>query len=740
MKTSKPLLGILSDFLPATFLADKHYLWNALACVLIAAVALLLAGPGSIARNQSFEGISPGKIAERDIVCTKSVVYVDKLATQLRIESEERLVLPVFRQDENVTTQVLNQYKAFGGMFKDLAEKNTAIETMTLMLQSNFPGLLPSDVLTALARSPLKLQILVYAEDVLSSIMQMGVVSIPTEGLEYYNQDYFELAHTLNNKTDYEQRTRDSMVTKDTLAEAVNAQIMQKRLAGSVSTLVAKIVMGFATENTFFDKAESQNRLAKARSKVEPVTRVAGQNEVLVRAGEMVTEETYARIMSIKSAMSRADTSLVLSGIGLLLAASLVGIFLIFGQKEIATNLNRYMGLLIFYSALVFFIIAIFAGKAPGSSGTGSGTLDGAYWMPTALFVGLISIVGGQSLGFSYSIVLALLAGAASNLNAEFIVFTLFSGVFMSLMSSMAKSRLSLAEAAVSQAVIQFGLAVILILKNGSAFGEVAKASGLLALNGFVNGALILAALPVLEQTLNLPTRFRLMELADANSPALKELMTKAPGTYAHSLNVAFLAEAAAQAIGANALLARVGAYYHDIGKVDQPEYFVENQRGQNKHDDINPRLSATVIRSHVKLGAEKARELGLPKAVVEIVAQHHGNSTISWFYDKAKSKDSTASEEDFSYPGSPPTTKEAGIVMLADTVEAALRTLKNPSLPRLDTFIHQLITDKVQQGQLDQCPLTLQDLDNIRQTFVRITAGQFHSRIEYPNQKEPSP
>jgi putative nucleotidyltransferase with HDIG domain len=318
-------------------------------------------------------------------------------------------------------------------------------------------------------------------------------------------------------------------------------------------------------------------------------------------------------------------------------------------------------------------------------------------------------------------------------------VFTLLAGIFMSLMSSVAKNRLSLAKAAVSQALIQFALAMILILKNGIAFGEVAEASGLMALNGFVSGALILAVLPVLEQTLNLPTRFRLMELADANSPALKELMTQAPGTYAHSLNVAFLAEAAAQDIGANALLTRVGAYYHDIGKMDQPEYFVENQRGQNKHDEINPRLSATVIRSHVKLGAEKAKELGLPKAVVDIVAQHHGNSTISWFYDKAKSKDAAISEEDFSYPGSPPTTKEAGIVMLADTVEAALRTLKNPSLARLDTFVHQLIMDKLQQGQLDDCPLTLKDLDTLRHTFLRITAGQFHSRIEYPNQKAPA-
>jgi len=249
----------------------------------------------------------------------------------------------------------------------------------------------------------------------------------------------------------------------------------------------------------------------------------------------------------------------------------------------------------------------------------------------------------------------------------------------------------------------------------------------------------MLAVLPVLEQSMNLPTRFRLLELSDVNAAALKELLTQAPGTYAHSMNVAHLAEAAAEDIGANPLLARVGAYYHDIGKTEQPEYFVENQRGTNKHDDINPRLSATVIRSHVKIGIEKAKELKLPKAVVDIIAQHHGNSVIAWFYDKAKKADESIRKEDFSYPGSPPANKESGIVMLADAVEASSRTLKKPSVPRLDAHVRQLILDKVLEGQLDDCALTLRDLEVIRHSFVRIMAGQFHTRIEYPKQREQS-
>ena len=186
-------------------------------------------------------------------------------------------------------------------------------------------------------------------------------------------------------------------------------------------------------------------------------------------------------------------------------------------------------------------------------------------------------------------------------------------------------------------------------------------------------------------------------------------------------------------------MLARVGAYYHDLGKMDQAEYFVENQSGDNKHAEMNnPRLSVSVIKSHVKKGVEKAHHLRLPQEVIDIIAQHHGNSVISYFYSEAKKKDEQAPEEEYSYIGNPPESKEAAVVMLADTVEAACRTLVQPSTSRLEKFIHQLIMSKTEHGQLDNADLTFRELTIIEESFVSILAGYYHTRIEYPDQKDP--
>jgi putative nucleotidyltransferase with HDIG domain len=246
---------------------------------------------------------------------------------------------------------------------------------------------------------------------------------------------------------------------------------------------------------------------------------------------------------------------------------------------------------------------------------------------------------------------------------------------------------------------------------------------------------------------LNAATTFRLIELSDLNSPILRRLFSAAPGTYSHSLMVANLAEAACQDIGANALLARVGAYYHDIGKMDNPDYFVENQTVYNKHEDIAPRLSATVIRSHVKLGVEKGRLLGLPKEVIDIIAEHHGNSVISWFYHEALKRESpdvhgksAVNMDDFSYPGNPPRSRESAVVMLADVTEAAVRTLKKPSASRLEKYIQELIMSKFEHGQLSESELTFRDLETIKKAFVRVLAGHYHARIEYPKLPKEAP
>jgi hypothetical protein len=254
-------------------------------------------------------------------------------------------------------------------------------------------------------------------------------------------------------------------------------------------------------------------------------------------------------------------------------------------------------------------------------------------------------------------------------------------------------------------------------------------------LNGFLCGILALGFLPVFELLLNAPTRFKLMELSDLNSPIFKRMLSQAPGTYTHSISVANLAETACEAIGANALLARVSAYYHDIGKVDQAEYFVENQKAFNKHDEMRPSLSVAVIKSHVKIGIEKARELNLPSAIIDIIAQHHGRGLITYFYHRAvkEGRNPRVSRDDYSYPGVRPKTREAAVLMLADSVEAASRTLKKPTEARLDRFVHDMVMERFVSGELGDSSLTLRDLETIRRSFVHILEGYFHTRIEYP-------
>ncbi len=266
-----------------------------------------------------------------------------------------------------------------------------------------------------------------------------------------------------------------------------------------------------------------------------------------------------------------------------------------------------------------------------------------------------------------------------------------------------------------------------------------------LLLNISATYVLVSACMPLLEQALNLPTAFRLHELAYADSPSLTRLSQVAQGTYNHSRMVADLAYNAATAIGANALLARVGGLYHDIGKSDHPEYFVENQVADNKHDDIKPSLSAAIIKSHVKLGMEKGRDARLPEEVLDIIGEHHGNDVIYFFFNEAKQeaiasdRDIAVSQEDYSYNGNIPNSPEAAIVMLSDCAEAATRTIKRPTTTKYQKLIHQIIMGKITRHQLDDSTLSLTDLEEIANSFVGILIGRDHHRIEYPEEKTPA-
>ncbi|MCL2186223.1 MAG: HDIG domain-containing protein [Treponema sp.] len=357
--------------------------------------------------------------------------------------------------------------------------------------------------------------------------------------------------------------------------------------------------------------------------------------------------------------------------------------------------------------------------------------------IPTALFIMLLAVFMGKRVAMIMALALPLgsyLAGAFDN---QSYIIALVSGIAASTVLHNQQNRMSLIKAGLVIAAANCVAVIVILLINQSSLSEYPALLFWAALNGIVCGMLTIGFLPPLEQLLNAVTPFRLMELSDLNAPILRKLFTTAPGTYSHSLMVANLAEQACQDIGANPLLARVGAYYHDIGKMENPTYFVENQTDYNKHDEIAPRLSATIIRSHVKLGVEKANSLGLPKDVISIIAEHHGNSIISWFYNKAAEQETSVNSEDFSYPGNPPRSKESAIVMLADITEAAVRTLTKPTPGKMEKFIQQLFQAKIDHGQLSQSDLSFNELEIIKRAFVRVLVGYYHSRIEYPKQKE---
>jgi putative nucleotidyltransferase with HDIG domain len=256
------------------------------------------------------------------------------------------------------------------------------------------------------------------------------------------------------------------------------------------------------------------------------------------------------------------------------------------------------------------------------------------------------------------------------------------------------------------------------------------------AAGGLLSAILTIGTLPFFESAFDIITPIKLLELSNPNRPLMRRLLIEAPGTYYHSILVGNLAEAAAEDIGANALLCRVGAYYHDIGKLKRPYFFKENQlTAENPHDKITPNLSALIITSHVKDGIETAKKNKLPSSVIGIIEQHHGNTLVSYFYHKAQTAEggNAVSEDKFRYNFKRPQTKEAAIVMLADSVEAYIRSLTEPSQEQVEQGVRKIIKDKLNDSQLDHCELTLKDLDRIAKSFIKVLGGIFHERIEYP-------
>jgi len=687
---------------------------------------------GALSGSAGLDGFEVGKVADHDIVAENEVVYIDEKATGVRMDAERRLVPAVFSIDDGITRTTLANIIDFRKGFLELAQSAGTGEELALRIQGRFPDLASSGLLKSLVEYPAPGNAIEQGRVILETLLRQGIFAFPSTGLERYNPETVELRRWSDGPLVYEQVAVDAAVTMRGFKVAANGVARNLRLSAAMTALAVDTAAAFASENAFFDSAQSERRLEAAVARVEPVMRKIAKGDKVIRQGFIVTAEDIERLVALRNPGSRLDGLYVVGG-ALLLVILAIGTMTIFSKASFGIHLEKPGFVFVLSLMAGYFILSAgFAAFLPA-------TLDYHIeaFLPTALLSMLMAILIGEHFAILATLVMSLCLILVTGFDAFVPVEALLSGIAGVILVRKAEKRIDLVRAGAQLALARFicGFALAALADRGLAG---ALATGFWAsINGFLCAVLALAFLPVLEQALNAPTVFRLQELSDLNAPALKRLLSVAPGTYSHSVTVAHLAESACREIGADAVLARVGAYYHDIGKMDKPEYFIENQSGYNKHDEINPRLSATVLRGHVKFGMERADGLRLPDTVKAIIAEHHGTSLITYFFAQARKGTKEANSEDYRYPGPLPSSKEAAVVMLADCVEAASRTLKRPTIGKLEQFVKELVMGRYENGQLVKSNLTFRDLELIKNSFVRVLSGHFHSRIEYPKAKE---
>ena len=362
------------------------------------------------------------------------------------------------------------------------------------------------------------------------------------------------------------------------------------------------------------------------------------------------------------------------------------------------------------------------------------------YLIPIPIAAIIVTIFFDAQLGFLVAITISLLVGS---MRGDDFVIT-FISIFVSTIAVLSVSKVRTRNWVLRAFAYIAGAYIVAIMMydfvNYIPFRSIIQDLGFGVINAFLSPIFAYGLIIVFEFVFDITTDMTLLELSDLNQPLLRQLAIQAPGTYHHSILVGTLAEAATEAIGGNALLARVGAYYHDIGKIEKPEYFVENQtKGRNPQEKLTPSMSSLILSNHVKRGVDMARQYNLPKEVVEFIYEHHGTSLMSYFYQKAleQNAEEKVSKDDFRYPGPKPQSRETAIMMCADVVEAASRTLKEPTPSRIKGLVEQIIDEKFKSGELDESPLTLKDLSKISDAFQKILIGIHHARVEYPSDKK---
>lgn len=515
-------------------------------------------------------------------------------------------------------------------------------------------------------------------------------------------------------------------VTEKELAkkqEDIRKATLEFNLSALEKGVVEEVVINSLRPNYVYDAVETQRLRSQAVSAVKPYEVHKLKDEVVVREGEVITEQKSELLKRLGIWGPRFDyRSLVAS---VVLVGSFLGLlfmFIFYFRPQYFKP--KYLGLVCLLVLGEVFLTALIVPKFS------------SFLVPLASLPMLLVILLDAEVATLTLAVTLLICSLISGVELKFILPSFIAGSLGIFLLRDVRRQTELIRGGVLVALASFFLAFFSSSIYLSSLQAVLM-DGLAGLGGgFLSAVLTIGALPILENLFHVTTNLRLVELSNPHHPLLEELIIKAPGTYNHSVMVSNLAERAARVVGANPVLARVGAQFHDIGKIKRPLFFVENQLGKNPHDRTNPTLSFLVITSHVKEGVELSKQHRLPVELTNIIEEHHGTGVLNYFYNRAVEKglSSGITKDNFRYPGRKPQTKEAALVMLADSVEAASRTLRKPSPSRLEELINRIVKEKLEDGQLDESKLTLGDLNKIAQSFKEVLISVYHSRVDYPD------
>jgi putative nucleotidyltransferase with HDIG domain len=691
--------------------------------------------------SQTLEEVPPlyrlGDVAQKDVRTDRDLLVQDKSATEEKRENAARKVLPVYDYTPTIMPEIEGIIDSVFSVLKRRGAEKTQKEEVEHILGFE---LTPREFLVLKAHR-FNEKMIKLTEDLIAPFIKQGIVSdkglfLQEEGIEVRNIQTGEevTRRDLGSLLDYGEAKE---AIKKTL-EGPQAQNIPVELRG----VMVKIINNLISPNFTFNKEETDRRREVERTLVKPVFFSIEKGEILLRKGERVTEEGLLKLEALREERHKGGTLIMIVGF-FLLTGFFLAAFYLFSTKNIRkispTNKDIVFLILVLISSLGMTRISV--AIAEGLAGAFPGVPLGSYYyfFPVAAGAMLIRVVLNSEVALVYSIFVSLLTGLLFGEGIFLPIFYLIGSIVGAHSVARCDQRSQLIKGGLLVGLTNFLLIAFQGMITGRIFAVDALWGLLMGLaGGGVAGIIVVGITPVVESIFGYTTDIKLLELANLDQPILKEMLMKAPGTYHHSMIVGNLAETGARAITVNPLLARVSAYYHDIGKITKPQYFIENQMTRNnRHDKLTPSMSSLILVSHVKDGMELAKEHKLGSKIINIIRQHHGTRLINFFYQKAKEQENPGvqevDEKDFRYFGPKPQTKEAGLVMLADAVEAASRTLDDPTPARIQGLVQKIINDIFIDGQLDECELTLKDLNAVAKSFNIVLNAIHHQRIEYP-------